>query len=111
MIKLTDEDIHVLNWNTEGFTVEFRSLEGYPIQWSLEEAKELKQQILQNQKLREKIVDIADLWDGNESSYYGQRLQVVLKDLGINDTPNYELDADVVEEILKKTKEEKSSNG
>lgn len=45
--------------------------------------------IEQNEKLREIIVDFADLWDGKESSKYGQRLQKVLDELGIKDTPSF----------------------
>ena len=42
-----------------------------------------------NQQLRKEIVDLADLWDGNESQFYGQKLQVILKKLGIDDEPDY----------------------
>jgi len=42
-----------------------------------------------NEKLRERIVDIADLWDGKESSHYGDRLTSILRSLGINDVPEF----------------------
>ena len=42
-----------------------------------------------NEKLREIIVDLADLWDGPESSRYGERLNNVLEELGINDIPEF----------------------
>jgi hypothetical protein len=45
--------------------------------------------IEQNEKLREFIVDLADLWDGKESEKYGHRLQSVLDELGIKDTPKF----------------------
>ncbi len=40
-----------------------------------------------NQKLRDIIVDLADIWDGKESQRYGNRLQSVLDELGIKDVP------------------------
>jgi len=42
-----------------------------------------------NEKLREIIVDLADLWDGKESTRYGERLYSVLEELGINDVPKF----------------------
>lgn len=49
----------------------------------------LKYSSEQNEKLRERIVDLADLWDGKESSRYGIALQKVLDDLGIKDKYDY----------------------
>lgn len=43
----------------------------------------------QNEKLREIIVDCADLWDGEESAKYGKRLQNILDELGIKDLPAF----------------------
>lgn len=43
----------------------------------------------QNELLREKIVDLADLWDGQESSRYGDALQFILDELGIKDMPKF----------------------
>jgi len=43
----------------------------------------------QNRQLRKKIVDLADIWDGKESSHYGNILEEILKDLGIRDTPDF----------------------
>jgi len=51
--------------------------------------EKLKEHLLQNEKLRKIIVDLADLWDGLESSKYGQRLDHVLNDLGIKDIPEF----------------------
>ena len=45
--------------------------------------------IEQNEKLREAIVDLADLWDGKESGKYGKTLQITLDKLGIKDLPKY----------------------
>lgn len=45
--------------------------------------------IEQNEKLRERIVDLADLWDGMESSRYGEALQKVLDDLDISEIPKF----------------------
>ena len=45
--------------------------------------------IEQNEKLREIIVDFADLWDGKESQKFGKRLQKVLDGLGIKDIPKF----------------------
>jgi len=43
----------------------------------------------QNRQLRKKIVDLADIWDGKESSHYGNRLQEILIALGIRDIPDF----------------------
>ena len=45
--------------------------------------------IVTNQRLREQIVDLADIWDGSESWHYGQRLQAILNKLGIDDVPEF----------------------
>ncbi len=42
-----------------------------------------------NEKLREIIVDLADIWDGPESCRYGKRLYDVLNELGIKDVPEF----------------------
>ena len=61
----------------------------YTNPWTEKEAKQVRDDILTNQKLREYIVDVADLWDGKESSHYGNRLLHILKSLGINDVPEF----------------------
>jgi len=43
----------------------------------------------QNQKLREQIVDLADIWDGKESQRYGSILQTILDELNIKDIPEF----------------------
>ena len=45
--------------------------------------------IEQNEKLREMIVDAADLWDGQESAKYGRRLDFILKECGIHDVSKF----------------------
>jgi hypothetical protein len=45
--------------------------------------------IEQNEKLREEIVELADIWDGKESGKYGKSLQGILDKLGINDIPYF----------------------
>ncbi len=45
--------------------------------------------ILTNEELRNNIVDLADLWDGKESSHYGDRLKELLDVLEIKDTPEF----------------------
>lgn len=52
-----------------------------------------------NQKLRDIIVDFADLWDGKESKHYGDRLQEVLTKIGITDTPDYTSDQEHMTKI------------
>ena len=42
-----------------------------------------------NQRLREEIVELADLWDGKESGKYGKIFKIILYKLEINDTPEY----------------------
>ncbi len=55
----------------------------------LENLEKIRNEIIQNQRLRDRIVDLADLWDGQESQRYGERLQKILDDLGINDIPEF----------------------
>lgn len=56
----------------------------------------------QNEKLRERIVDLADLWDGKESQRYGDELQRILHSLGIKDMPKFytkENMRDIIDEL------------
>ena len=53
-IKLTKEDIHIV-LTVGGYAVKFRSLEGLDIIWNEKQAKELKQQILENQEIVKKL--------------------------------------------------------
>ena len=59
-----------------------------------------------NEKLRDIIVDLADLWDGPESSRYGERLYNVLKELGINDYPKF-YKKENMDKIIKELNEKK----
>ena len=43
----------------------------------------------QNEQLRERIIDLADLWDGKESGRYGIALQNILDELEIKEHFNY----------------------
>jgi len=61
----------------------------YKNPYTIEEGKQIKQRILQNEKLRQFIVDLADIWDGKESLHYGKTLYHYLKELGINDVPAF----------------------
>jgi len=45
--------------------------------------------IEQNEKLREIIVELADIWDGKESEKYGEQLYGILDKLGIEDVPYF----------------------
>ncbi len=47
-IKLTADDIHVINHYGD-YKVKFRSLEGVDILWTIEEAQQLKKQIIDEQ--------------------------------------------------------------
>lgn len=61
----------------------------------------------QNEKLREHIIDLADLWDGVESSRYGEALQKVLDDLGIFEMPKFyskENMNSIIDELIKERK-------
>lgn len=60
----------------------------------------------QNELLREKIVDLADLWDGVESSRYGTALQFILDELGIKDMPKFygQPMKDMIDEIQRERK-------
>jgi len=61
-IKLTADDIVVIDKGDENYSLRFCSLEGYEVLLTLSEAEQLKQQILENQK----IVDIVKLWAEKE---------------------------------------------
>jgi len=54
-----------------------------------DEINKLKIKCEQNEKLRKIIIDCADLWDGKESSRYGDRLNNILKELGITEIPDF----------------------
>ena len=56
---------------------------------NIDELLGFRKEILDNQKLREHIVDLADLWDGVESQRYGDHLQAILNELGIKDIPKF----------------------
>ncbi len=67
-IKLTEEDIHIV-LTVGGYTVKFRSLEGFDIIWNEKQAKELKQQILENQKKTEKYNDFVNRCQHSDDEY------------------------------------------
>lgn len=56
---------------------------------AVEEWKKCEKEGITNTKLRAEIVDLADIWDGPVSSHYGNRLEEILKDLGIRDVPEF----------------------
>ena len=56
--RLSEEDIYIVDCGDEGSTIQFNSLEGDPILWTHEEAKQLKKEILNNQFLRQKIEEL-----------------------------------------------------
>ena len=61
----------------------------------------------QNEKLRDSIVNLADLWDGQESSRYGNALQFILDELGIDDIPKFysnENIKQIVDELIRERK-------
>ena len=89
MIEIEDEDIVINNYVP--LTEESEELTTIHINFNgnKKEAEQLKQQILQDIKLRKKIVDLADIWDGVESARYGKQLEVILNDLGIKDIPEF----------------------
>ena len=75
---------------------------------NIDELLYIRKDILTNQKLREHIVDLADLWDGIESQRYGTALQFILDELGIKDIPKFygqpmkELLDEIIKELEKK---------
>ena len=73
---------------------------------NIDELLYIRKDILTNQKLREHIVDLADLWDGQESSRYGTALQFILDELGIKDMPKFygQSMKDMIDEIQKEKK-------
>jgi len=60
-----------------------------------------------NEKLRERIVDLADLWDGKESSHYGTILQEILESLSIHDVPEF-YKKENIEKFIKEFKERRT---
>ncbi len=89
MIDLKKKDIVINNYvplteDSEELTTIHINFNG-----NKKEAEQLKQQILQDIKLRKKIVDLADIWDGVESARYGKQLLEILNDLGIKDIPEF----------------------
>ena len=63
----------------------------------------------QNEKLRDYIVDLADIWDGKESIRYGKKLYSILDKLGIGDIPKYysnEYAYKIVDELVHEMKKE-----
>ncbi len=85
------------------------------VQFSLEitrtdvdELIDIRNDILVNQKLRERIVNLADLWDGKESQRYGEALQNILKELEIKDMPKFytkESINQIIDELIKERNE------
>ncbi len=59
-----------------------------------------------NQKLRDIIVDLADIWDGKESQRYGDRLQNVLDDLEIKEMAQF-YSKENMDRIIKELDEER----
>ena len=55
----------------------------------IEDLEKVRNEILQNQRLRDRIIDLADLWDGKESWKYGNSLQKILDELGITEMPKF----------------------
>jgi len=62
--------------------------------------------IIQNQKLRDEIVDLADIWDGVESIRYGRILLNVLDKLGIKDVPAF-YSIENINKMIKELNEER----
>jgi hypothetical protein len=56
-MKLTEDDIYLVSDGEGEYYVKFMSLEGYDIVWTKEQAQQLRQQILDNQKIVEHIRD------------------------------------------------------
>ncbi len=68
--------------------------------------KAILPQIKQNQKLRDEIVDLADIWDGAESGRYGNALQGILDKLGIKDIPAF-YKKENIDKLLKELEKKK----
>lgn len=62
----------------------------------------------QNEKLRERIIDLADLWDGKESQIYGDELQRILHSLGIKDMPKF-YKKENIRQIIDELREERDA--
>ncbi|MGI9567076.1 MAG: hypothetical protein ACR2LL_08710 [Nitrosopumilus sp.] len=63
MIKLTEDDMMIIKGEDNGgydYKLQFCSLEGYECQWKKEQAEELKQQILNNNRIVEEFRKLED---------------------------------------------------
>lgn len=63
----------------------------------------------QNEKLRERIVDLAYIWDGKESGKYGNKLTKILRDLEIKDIPKFYTNENI-NQVLNELKKKRSGN-
>jgi len=90
-----------------GYKWELVHAPAYTEPWSREELLEVKNRILQNEKLREAIIDCADLWDGPESDRYGDRLDEILDGLGIKDVPEF-YKKENIDKMIKELREKRN---
>lgn len=77
-------------------------------EYSTELCHEIIDHILQNQKLRELVVDAADFYDGKKTQIIGQALQKILDKIGIKDVPKC-YSKEYVDKIIKHLKESKNA--
>ena len=117
MIEIKEEDIELekISVNPSNHPTNIYRLEiGIKHIWDKIQAEQLKQQILQNQKLRKEIVDLADIWDGKESERYGKQLLKILNDLGIKDIPEFYSEENIdkfIKKLDQDRKEEDRTDG
>lgn len=86
-IKLTAEDIHIVS-TVVGYAVKFRSLEGLDIIWNEKQAKELKQQILENQEI---VNDISEIVKRRPHSNEDKTIIKVLREI-LSENKNLDFD-------------------
>lgn len=108
MIQLTDEEgnngVFIYTGNTDRSSTSKDTRTGY------EKAMEVKSRILQNEILRKKVVDLADIWDGRESERYGKSLLELLHSIGIHDMPDFYKKENInklIDELVKERRIEK----
>jgi len=77
-IKLTEEDIHIIS-AAGGYTVKLRSLEGLDIIWNEKQAKQIKQQILDNQEKAERYDDYTNCCQHSDDEYciWNHKLHII----------------------------------
>jgi len=105
-MKLREDDIYVIHDASVGendgyqYNVKFLSLEGEDIVWQKSQAEQLKQQILENQRLRELVEKRIEVCKNNKE-------EISVKD-NWKDFCNQNLEKNILQSLLDKAKEKEA---